>query len=51
MYVEYKANRPKMPDEIAYQIPILKEIIGMRKIINRMLKRSRKYMREVVSND
>ena len=30
---------------------ILKEIIGMRKIIDRMLKRSRKYMREVVSND
>ena len=30
---------------------ILKEIIGMRKIINRMLKRSRKYLREVVSND
>ena len=27
MYNEYKANRPKMPDEIAYQIPILKEII------------------------
>ena len=32
-------------------ISILKEIIGMRKIIDRMLKRSRKYMREVVSND
>ena len=30
---------------------ILKEIIVMRKIIDRMLKRSRKYMREVVSND
>ena len=30
---------------------ILKEIIGMRKIIDRMLKRSRKYMKEVVSND
>ena len=30
---------------------ILKEIIGMRKIVNRMLKRSRKYMRVVVSND
>ena len=30
---------------------ILKEIIGMRKIIDRMLKRSRKYMREVISND
>ena len=30
---------------------ILKEIIGMKKIINKMLKRSRKYMREVVSND
>jgi len=28
MYDEYKANRPKMPDEIAYQIPILKEIVG-----------------------
>ena len=28
MYDKYKANRPKMPDEIAYQIPILKEIIG-----------------------
>ena len=28
MYDEYKANRPKMPDEISYQIPILKEIIG-----------------------
>ena len=27
MYNEYKANRPKMPDEIAYQIPVLKEII------------------------
>ena len=30
---------------------ILKEIIGMRKIINRMLKRSGKYMREVLCND
>ena len=30
---------------------ILKEIIGMRKIINRMLKRSKKYMREVADND
>ncbi len=30
---------------------ILREIIGMKKIINKMLKRSRKYMREVVSND
>ena len=30
---------------------ILKEIISMRKIINRMLKRSKKYMKEVVSND
>ncbi|MAR15006.1 MAG: DNA polymerase I [Candidatus Marinimicrobia bacterium] len=28
MYDEYKANRPKMPDEIAYQIPLLKEIVG-----------------------
>ena len=28
MYDQYKANRPKMPDEIAYQIPILKEIVG-----------------------
>ena len=30
---------------------ILREIIGMKKIINKMLKRSKKYMREVVSND
>ena len=30
---------------------ILKEIIGMKKIINRMLKRSKKYMREVVPLD
>ena len=27
----------------------LREVIGMKKIINRMLKRSKKYMREVVS--
>ena len=30
---------------------MLREVIGMKKIINKMLKRSRKYMREVVSND
>tara|TARA_X000001036_G_scaffold172881_1_gene163488 strand:- start:973 stop:3699 length:2727 start_codon:yes stop_codon:yes gene_type:complete len=28
MYDLYKANRPKMPEEISYQIPILKEIVG-----------------------
>lgn len=28
MYDLYKANRPKMPEEISFQIPILKEIIG-----------------------
>ena len=27
----------------------LREVIGMKKIINRMLKRSKKYMREVIS--
>ena len=27
----------------------LREVIGMKNIINRMLKRSKKYMREVVS--
>ena len=30
---------------------ILREIIGMKKIINKMLKRSKKYMREVADND
>ena len=30
---------------------MLREVIAMKKIINKMLKRSRKYMREVVSND
>ena len=30
---------------------MLREVIGMKKIINKMLKRSKKYMREVVSND
>jgi len=28
LFDDYKANRPKMPDEISYQIPILKDIIG-----------------------
>jgi len=28
LFEDYKAHRPKMPDEISYQIPILKEIIG-----------------------
>ena len=28
LFEDYKANRQKMPDEISYQIPILKEIIG-----------------------
>ena len=28
LYNEYKAHRPKMPEEISYQIPILKEIIN-----------------------
>ena len=36
MYDEYKANRPKMPDEIAYQIPILKEIVGCNYITFKM---------------
>ena len=27
LFEDYKANRQKMPDEISYQIPILKEII------------------------
>ena len=28
LFADYKANRQKMPDEISYQIPILKEIIN-----------------------
>ena len=28
LFTDYKANRQKMPDEISYQIPILKEIIN-----------------------
>ena len=28
LFDDYKANRQKMPDEISYQIPILKEIIS-----------------------
>ena len=28
LYDDYKANRKKMPEEISYQIPILKEIIN-----------------------
>ena len=28
LFEDYKANRQKMPDEISYQIPILKEIIS-----------------------
>ena len=28
LFKDYKANRQKMPDEISYQIPILKEIIS-----------------------
>ena len=27
LFDDYKANRPKMPEEISYQIPILKEIV------------------------
>ena len=35
---------------VAYLL-ILKEIIEVRKILNKMIKRSKKYMREVVSDD
>ena len=35
---------------VAYLL-ILKEIIEVRKILNKMIKRSKKYMKEVVSND